>query len=61
MPFTRDDQKILVHALVGFEKAGDQPNQGNRGFKVISRALEVLAIIHPIGIVIGKINPYLMI
>lgn len=61
MPFTRDDHKVLVHALVGFEKAGDQHDRGNLGFKVKSHALEVLAIIHPIDVVMGKINFHLMV
>jgi len=59
-----DDQKVLVHALVGFRKAGDQPDRGNLGFKVISHALEVLAIIHQIYIVMvvmGKINSHFMV
>ena len=61
MPFTQDDKKILVHALVGFRKASDQPDRGNLGFKVISCALEVFAIIHLIDIMMGKINPHLAI
>ena len=61
MPFTRDDQKVFVHALVGFGKAGDQHDRGNLGFKVKSHALEALAIIHPIDVVMGKINSHLIV
>ena len=55
MSLTRDNQKILVHALVRFGETRDKPNFRDPSFEVISRTLKVLAIIYLVDIVVGKI------
>ena len=61
MPFTLDNLKVLVHAFVGFKKAEDWLDRGNPSFKIIPCVLNILAIIHPVDIVMGQINSHLMI
>ena len=57
MPLTRDYQKILVHALVRFGETRDKPNSRDSSFDVVPYALMVLAIIHPIDVMMGEVNP----
>ena len=61
MPLTQDNQKILVHALVRFGETRDEPNFEDPIFKVISHTFKVLAIIHPVDFVMGKIYSHLFI
>ena len=35
MPFPQDYQKVILHALVGFEEAQNKPDDRGSGLKVI--------------------------
>ena len=61
MSLTRDNKKILVHALVRFEETRNERDFEDPSFKVISHTFKVLAIIHPVDIVMGNIYSHLFI
>jgi len=61
MPFTRDNQKILVHAFVRFGETQDESDFRDPSFKIVSSTLKELAIIYPINIIMGKIYAHLFI
>ena len=61
MSLTRDNKKILVHALVRFGETRNERDFEDPSFKVISHTFKVLAIIHPVDIVMGNIYSHLFI
>ena len=61
MPFTRDNQKILVHALVSFGKTQDESNFRDPSFKIVPLTLKELAVIHPVSIVMGEVYTHLFV
>jgi len=61
MSFTQDNQKVLVHTLIGFGKAGDHLNRGYPSLKVVSRFLAILTIVHLVDIMMGQVNSHLTI
>ena len=60
MPVARDNQKVLIHALVGFEKIGDQPNRRYPSLKIMPCLQAILIVIHPIDVVVCQFNSHLM-
>ena len=46
MPLPRDDQIIILQALVGLRKAGYQSNDIGPGFKVIFYVGKGMALVH---------------
>ena len=61
MPFTWDNQKILVHALVSFGKTQDESDLKDPSLKVITYALKELAVVHPINIMMGEDYTHLLV
>ena len=61
MSFTRDNHKILVHALVGLGETRDESKFRDPSFKIVSYTLKELAIIYPVNIVMGEIYAHLFI
>ena len=54
MPFTQDNQKILVHALVRFGETQDESDFRDPSFKVVSLTLKELTVIHLVNVVMGE-------
>lgn len=59
VPFTQDNQKIFIHALIRFEETQDESDFGDSSFKVISHTFKMLAIIYPINVVMREIYTHL--
>ena len=59
MPFIRDDQKALAHALVGFGKTGDRPDRGYPSLKIVPHLPAILTIVHSVDVVMGQFNSHL--
>ena len=61
MSFTRDNQKILVHALVSFGKTRDEFDFREPSLKVVTCALKELAVVCPVNIVMGEVYNHLLV
>ena len=61
MPFSRDNQKILVHALIRFGETRDESDFRGPSFKIVPRNLKELAVIHPVNIVMREVYTHLFV
>ena len=55
---SQDHGEILVHALARVRQARDQPYYGNPTLHIIFGFLPLLALVHPIYVVLSKAGPY---
>ena len=61
MPFPEGDQVVVLHAFVRLEKTRYQSNNVGPRLKVISRAFELMALVHINDIVSRKSQAHLLI
>ena len=54
MPLPRDDQIIILQALVGLRKVGYQSNNVESGLEVISPAGKGMTLVHVNDIMLGE-------
>ena len=60
MPFSRDNLKILVHALIRFRETRDESFRGP-SFKIVPRNLKELAVIHSDNIEMREVYTHLFV
>lgn len=46
--FTRYDQEVFAHTFIRLKDIGDQPNERNSTFKVVTYLFSLLVVINPI-------------
>ena len=61
MPFTKGNQVVILHALVGLGKTQDESNHGRPRLKVVARVYQQVALVHPNDIVPGEVQSHLLV
>ena len=61
VPFTKDDQVVILYALVGLGKTQDKPNHLRPRLKVVAQVCQQMALVHPNDIVLGKVQPHMLV
>ena len=61
MPFTRDYEEVFVHTLVRYEEAQYELDFRDPSFQVVSLTFEVLTVINPINVMMGKVHTHLFV
>ena len=54
MPFTQDNQEILIHAFISFGETWYESDFRDPSFKVISLTLKELTVIHLVNVMMGE-------
>jgi len=61
MSCPRDYQEVILHTLIGFREARDEPNDRQSGLEVIPRVSEQVALVQVDNIVLGESQTHMLV